>query len=181
MAREKTKMEISKAPPHLNQRLLAVEVRPQRIGFAVFEGPDRLLDWGVRDASENVRPPELIGKKIGILMDLYLPSATVVRQRRVRSARLCRRIETATRVIRREARQRAIKFHTLASQVVQRSFANSATKHEIASRLVERFPELSWKLPTKRKVWKSEDYGMVIFDAAAAGLAFFGQPPASVK
>jgi hypothetical protein len=46
-------------------------------------------------------------------------------------------------------------------------------KYSIASAVITRFPELRYKLPSKRKIWKPEDHQMSIFDAAAAGLTYF--------
>ena len=30
------------------RRVLALELRPRSLGFVVFEGPEQLLDWGVK-------------------------------------------------------------------------------------------------------------------------------------
>jgi hypothetical protein len=37
------------------------------------------------------------------------------------------------------------------------------------------FPELSWRLPPKRKAWESELKRTTIFDAASIGMAHFAQ------
>jgi hypothetical protein len=42
------------------------------------------------------------------------------------------------------------------------------TKHALAEILAKRFPqELGFRLPSKRRLWMSEDYRMDIFDAVA--------------
>ena len=47
------------------------------------------------------------------------------------------------------------------------------SKHDIASMLAQMFPELLWKLPPKRKIWESEHFRMVMFDAIALGFAYW--------
>jgi hypothetical protein len=32
----------------IQKRVLALDVHPRSFGYVVFEGPNRLLDWGVR-------------------------------------------------------------------------------------------------------------------------------------
>ena len=49
----------------------------------------------------------------------------------------------------------------------------------IASVLAKQFPTLDLRLPPKRKIWQSEDYRMSIFDAAAAGVAYFEKSTAA--
>ncbi len=46
-------------------------------------------------------------------------------------------------------------------------------KYTIAVALTKQLPELAPRLPQVRKIWKSEDYRMSIFDAAALGVAYF--------
>jgi hypothetical protein len=46
----------------------------------------------------------------------------------------------------------------------------------------EQLPELASRLPDKRKIWKSEDYRMSIFDAAALGVGYFtGRRPVTKR
>jgi len=49
----------------------------------------------------------------------------------------------------------------------------ASNKHQIATAIAERFPDLLSVLPPQRKSWQSEDYRMSVFDAAAIGIAFF--------
>jgi len=46
-------------------------------------------------------------------------------------------------------------------------------KNEVASALAQQFSILMSKLPRRHKCWQTEDYRMSIFDAAAAGVAYF--------
>src|SRR5689334_8774444 len=68
---------------HVPRRLIAVEIRPSKTGFVVFEGRNRLLDWGVCTHSKEQGHAALAGKKIAALLDLYSPAVFVVRRRDV--------------------------------------------------------------------------------------------------
>jgi hypothetical protein len=161
-------------------RILALEVRPRVTGFAVLEAKPSLLDWGMR--KHRVSNRQLAGaaaRKINALLDLYAPSAIVVRARNVLGHEARRRVKTVIGVTRGEARKRSITFQTISTEAVYRFFAphKCTTKYQVATRVAGWFTELSWKLPPKRKSWKSEDHRMVVFDAAATGLAFLGRSP----
>lgn len=161
-------------------RILALEVRPRVTGFAVLETTPSLLDWGTRKQQiGNHQIAAIVARKIDALLDLYAPSTIVVRARKVLSREARRRIRTVIGAIRREARKRSVTFQTISAKAVYRFFAahRCATKYQGAVLVARWFPELSWKLPPKRKSWKSENHRMVVFDAAATGLAFLGRSP----
>ncbi len=160
---------------HAKRRTLALEVRPRSTGFVVFEGRERALDWGVR--KHRVRTSSLatlLTRKICVLLDRYAPSAIVVRARKVRTKRARRRIDVIMRVMRREAKRRAIAFQVVRPHAIRSFFSPHycTTKREIAHLIARWFPELSSKLPREQKIWKSEDHRMMLFDAAATALAF---------
>jgi len=58
---------------------------------------------------------------------------------------------------------------------VRRRFAylQTVSKDTIAAAIAKRIPTLGRFLPPPRKLWKSEDARMGIFDAAALALTFF--------
>src|SRR5438093_4088965 len=155
------------------KRVLALDVHPSRFGYVVFEGPDELLDWGVRSFRDGVNavriPP---AQKLAALLDDFAPSVVVLEKRESRKRKASKIIET----IRREAAKRLATVRFVTRRMVKRAFAgHDRNKDEIASVLGERFPELTPKLPPKRKIWQSEDYRMSIFDAAALGVAYFAR------
>lgn len=162
--------------------MLALDVRSRKVGFVVFEGPDNLLDWGVKSYAPQYGPLEVtVSKKIGNVLKLVLPSAIVLRIPSERLVRKNGRIKVVVNTLRKEVRRRSVSLRFLGRQRVKKFFMGRGvtTKHGIASLLAERFPDLAWKLPPKRKPWQSEAYSMTIFDAAAAGVAHFGLPVAN--
>jgi hypothetical protein len=157
-------------------RILAIEARRSRFGYALFEGPKRLLDWGA-----STVPSELTGhlatkaarKRIASALRRCHPAAAVVRHPR--------RIKTSggvtpgpiIRAIRREAALLDVPVYFITRAEVQEAFRmfQGKTKEQVAEILVGIFPELFSRLPSKRKKWQPEFRGMIVFDAVAIGFA----------
>ena len=156
------------------KRVLALDVHSRSFGYAIFEGPNDLLDWGVKSFRPGVNAVSgSVEEKAGALLDDFLPSAVVVREvekgRHARRARMLARIE-------REARSRGAPLRFVSRADLDRAFVGfEANKYEVARALAAQFPSLASRLPPKRKCWQSEDYRMGIFDAAAVGVAYFAR------
>jgi hypothetical protein len=155
------------------KRILALDVRPRSFGYVIFEGPDQLLDWGVKSFRKGVNAVQVPrGRKLEWLQEDYLPAVIVLREPGPGSKR--RRLVNTVRA---KAESFGIAVRLLPSQAIRKAFAGpeQQTKYAMACALAERFPELRWALPPKRKCWQSEDYRMSIFDAAALGVAYFSR------
>ena len=149
-------------------RILTLDVHPLSFGFVVTEGPDRLIDWGVRSFRHGVNAVKVpMSRKLALLLDEYRPDVLVVREPR---AGISRRMK----LIAKSAAARRILFHTIPTESMRATFPDSdRNKHEIATAVAAHYPELSPCLPAKRKPWQSEKYGMSVFEAAALGLTYF--------
>jgi hypothetical protein len=156
-----------------NQCIIALELRAQEFGFAVFEGPGILLDWGCRSYRNGNRSSTLAAK-LTALLNTYAPVAIVVRRRVNLAPDVKRIIVAVTRSIKRVLMPSTARFASVTTKQVRSYFATfgSKTKHEIGGVLSKRFEELAYKLPPKRKPWQSERHGTIIFDAVASGSAF---------
>jgi hypothetical protein len=148
----------------ISEKLLSLEVHPLSYGFIVFEGPDQVIDWGVRTFHKSVRVP--MKKKLGILIDEYRPRTVLVA--RTRAVLRLRVLENA-------ARGRGVRVLTFPSHFANKAFPDARNKDERALAVAGRLPALSPYIPPKRKPWKPEHYRMSIFGAAAIGLAHFDQ------
>ena len=131
-----------------HKRMLALDVRPRRFGFVVFEGPKNLLDCGVKSFSLGARvvqtPP---AEKIRTLIEDFSPSAIVVRERE-RHADTARILET----VREQAKERRVTLKFISRRMMVKAFAATGkNKHEVASVLAEQFLALLAKLPPRRK------------------------------
>ena len=147
-------------------RLLALEIRPQKAGFAVFEGAS-LLDWGVRGYGQT---PAI--RRIETLLSLYAPSVIVIRRRPY-----LKHGDNGARVvqsIKRGAQRKSISVPSLDAHHIRAFFKQRGceSKHAAATLLAEWFPELAWKVPPERKPWQSEPHNTLLFDAVAIGVTF---------
>jgi hypothetical protein len=152
------------------KRVLAFDVRLRRFGFVAFEGPDHLLDWGVRSFYSGACAVKIpAGKKIRTLIDDFSPSVIVVRERGGHGD-----APNILKALRREASSRKIPLRFISRKAIMKAFAGTGkNKHEVAAALAQQFSILMSKLPRRQKCWQSEDYRMGIFDAAAVGVAYF--------
>jgi hypothetical protein len=163
-------------------RILALEIRPRKIGFVVFEGPNRLLDWGVRSfAGHRNNRQAMAADRVSRLLELHEPAMVVIRRKPDGGSEGGKMGHLILKAIRGETESRSVAFRSVSEKSVERSFQQDGyrTKHQIASALAERFADLHWKLPPKRKAWQSEHHNMAIFDAAALGIAFLNEVAAS--
>lgn len=155
------------------KRVLAIDPTTKGFGYAVMEGPGRLIDWGVKGVkgSKNAKSLELISG----LIDQYQPDVIVVEDYSGRGSRRCKRIqELITRIIKLGS-EKKVRIRNFSPLTVRKAFSESGafTKHQIATAIAERLPELAPRLPPYRKCWMSEDYRMSIFDAVSFALTFF--------
>jgi hypothetical protein len=149
-------------------RIIAIDLRFRRSGFATFEGNKKLLDFGTIHLGQL----ENGGSKFSELLKLSLPSAIVMKKERwdnlmARSASR-RLIETLTM----QARAHSTKIRLLEQNTLDATFG-CGTKAEISASLALIFPELVWKLPPKRRIWEPEHSRQTVFDAVALGFAFW--------
>jgi len=165
--------------PTKDIRVLALDPSTRGFGFAVLEGPNRLIDWGVKETKVNKNARSL--KLIDDLIDRYQSSIVVVEDYKGKGSRRCRRIERLINDISKLASERKIKVRSISRVKIKQVFAESGAKnkYDIAIAIAKRFPELAPRLPRFRKPWMSEDYRMSIFDAVALAVAFFQPETAS--
>jgi len=153
------------------KRILAIDLRSRSFGFAVFEGPTRLLDWGVKSFRQGVNAVKIRPSvKFTELMEEFSPSTVVVRKEFVESKKKA----GMWNALMKQAENHRIPIRLLTRRAVRSAFVGSnRNKYAVAAALAKQLPELAPRLPGVRKIWKSEDYRMSIFDAAALGVAYF--------
>jgi RNase H-fold protein (predicted Holliday junction resolvase) len=161
-------------------RILAIDLRAQRFGFAVLDGPKKLLDFGTKILErrrEKDATAIVVQKKIGSILNLYMPAIVIIKcvSGLHGSARL--RNQQLLSSIRHEVRKQGLELIMLERSDIRRSFRQSGneSKHEIAVFIAEWFPEVEWRLPPNRKNWQPEHHTMPIFDAISIGLTYFIQ------
>jgi hypothetical protein len=154
-------------------RVLAIDLRNRRSGFAVFEGPRNLLDFGTTVLPSV--PAESVMNRFSDLLRMSLPSIIVVRKDRWQNISSDSSIKHSIEMLTRESETREIQIRMLEQNAVSAIFRNlgCGTKAEISIALARIFPELVWQLPPERKAWESEHPRQSVFDAIALGLAYW--------
>src|SRR5271163_3040366 len=90
-------------------RLLAIDLRPQQFGYAIFEGPKRLLDWGEAHFRPGGRKGALSAQRsVARLARHFSPSVIVVKRVQRKTVRNSAGTGPILRAIRKEAAARAI-------------------------------------------------------------------------
>jgi Holliday junction resolvasome RuvABC endonuclease subunit len=150
---------------------MALEIRLRRVGFAVFEGPNRLLDWGIRRWVRGVDPVLATVRRISPLLTLYAPSVVVLK--RLNSSRKARQRKRVITAVGLQLMPHSVEVHMIKRAEVRLAFrlSGSHNKYQIAATIAEVFPELRRKLPPKRKAYQPERYNAIIFDAIALAMA----------
>ena len=159
--------------PTKQKRVLAIDPTARGFGFAILEGPESLIDWGMKEVRDNKDARCL--QQVANLIERYEPDVIVVEDVTARSCRRCPRVRLLIRDTFKLALEKKIKIHSVSRRRVRAAFSRfgAHTKHEIAGAIAKRLPELAPRRPPYRKPWMGEDERMSIFDAAAFALTFF--------
>ena len=159
------------------ERVIALDLHPLSFGYAMFEGPDELVDWGIKSFRHGVNAVKVpLNVKLDLLLDMYGPDTVVIKEPRTAALKKLVRAITAL------AERRRIPVQTISAASVRKAFPDERhNKYQIASVIAKRYTELSPRLGLRRKLWQAEKYSMSIFDAAAIGIAYFKHEAMSDK
>jgi Holliday junction resolvasome RuvABC endonuclease subunit len=155
------------------RRVLAIDPSTSGFSFAVMEGPEELIDWGIKAVKGDKNRESL--KRVIQLIERYHPDVIVVEDYQHKSSRRSRRVRHLLKAIVAFASRKNLRVRRVSRSAVKKALPQdgSPTKHQIASELAHRFPELVPRLPRVRKPWMSEDPRMSIFDSVALALTSF--------
>ncbi|MEM8484445.1 MAG: hypothetical protein AAF564_02795 [Bacteroidota bacterium] len=156
-----------------DSRVVAIDPTSHGYGFVVFEGPAKLVDWGHTQIRPAGRTECL--ESIAQLLAWYNPAVVVLEDWQSPKSRRSKRVKNLISDLVDFIMESKAEVECYSTHEIARSFSSDGqiTKHEIAKRLAESYPELSSKLPPKRRIWKSEDERSSIFDAAAQALTYY--------
>jgi Holliday junction resolvasome RuvABC endonuclease subunit len=156
-----------------DKRVLAIDPASRGFGFAVLEGPKRLIDWGVKSA--RVDKDKRCLKLIEDLIERYQPDVLVVEDYVAKGSRRCRRVQQLIAGILSLASKNRVKARSYSRRTVKKAFSqhDASNKQQIATAIANQLPELKPRVPPYRKPWMSEDERMSIFNAVALALTFF--------
>ena len=113
-------------------RVLAIDPSTRGFGFAVLEGPNRLIDWGVKETKTDKKRRTL--KLIHDLIDQYQPNVIVVEDYAGKGSRRSRRIQGLINDISKLASKRKIRVRSFSRIKVKQVFSESgaSNKQDIA-------------------------------------------------
>src|SRR5664280_3278773 len=160
-----------KASKHF--RLLAIALSARGFGFVVMEGQKTIIECGGRVADGDKNAQSLA--KLEKLLTFYQPGVLVLQDVGAKGSRRAPRIKTLNWQIKAAAEKRKIKVQLISGKQLRSLLLGNpkGTKQEMDEMLAMQFPdELASRLPPKRKLWKSEDSRMDIFDAVALAVVF---------
>jgi hypothetical protein len=151
-------------------RILAVEIRADRLGYAVFETPKQLRDFGAC-WFESTATAKL---RLARLLRLSRPNLLVLRGPSVRYRKRNRGRRRILRIVRREARKLSISIASIPEARLNSFFAlfGCRDKYSVAGLMAEWFPEISWRLPSKPKFYEPEPRALLYFDSIALGAVY---------
>ncbi|MEP7010179.1 MAG: hypothetical protein ABJC13_07635 [Acidobacteriota bacterium] len=152
---------------HQTIRVVAIDPTTRGFAYAVLEGSEDLIDWGL--VHVLLRTDAKILSRAEQLFDRCLPDLLVLEdgrgtRRRTRACHLIKDIEDL-------AKHRGLPVVRVSRARVRDVLKPAVTKQEIAEAISRVFPELAPRLPRFRKPWMSEDERMNIFDAVSLALA----------
>lgn len=152
----------------MGSRILAVDPIRRGFAYAVIETPAHLIDWGLaRSETEDG-----VIRRFEALLDRTLPDVVVMEDFETWSKGTLRtKAKVFLEAVRLVAFLEGLELRRFSSAVV-RGTLGAKTKQEIAELVALRFPELSTRLPRKRKPWESEAARMNLFDAASLALVY---------
>ena len=159
----------------LRPRLItAIYLNSRGFGFALFEGSTAPLDWGTVEIRGKEKREKLLAR-LDAVFARYRPDVVVLQDMSEHGTHRPHRIRRLNETITERAEGYGFAVRLFSRNDVRRCFAylQTVSKDTIAAAIAKRIPELGRFLPPPRKLWKSEDARMGIFDAAALAVTFF--------
>jgi hypothetical protein len=161
-------MSLKQSKPEL---VLSIFPSASGFGYAVFEGPQSLVDWGVKSVHSSQKNLESL-QKARDLLNFYDPDTVVLEDYEGHGSRRAKRIRTLINSMAAYAQREGISTTSFSRSELRACFG-LGSKRQIAEAIAREFPELEPRLPPVRKIWMSEDRRMSMFDAVSLAVTFF--------
>lgn len=158
---------------HTYTRILSITPGIRGFGYAVIEGQDMLIDWGIKAVTGDKNNECIV--KVEEMINFYKPDVLVMEDHEAKESLRSERIRSLSRRILVLAKRNLLPIKVFTHKKVRQIFFEEGlgTKHALAQIIADQFPEeLGHRLPHKRRAWESEGYSMVIFEAVALCIVF---------
>ncbi len=151
----------------------AIYPNTKGFGYAILEGPQKLLDHNMVVVSpvSNTKLLERIKKTLAF----YKPKIVILQDPDCKLSRAGKRVRRLIDEIVECAEDMQLEVHKYSREKIRAVFAQfkASTKHEIAQVITNGLPELKHKKPTARKIWMNEHHYMGVFDAISLAYAHY--------
>ena len=158
-----------------DQLVLAVYPTPRGFAYALFEAPLSPVDWGVREfigPEKNTRTLEAVSR----LCKAVHPDTLVIEDGVTASSKRSLRVQRLLGLIGALAETENITLVRYSRKAIRETFHHpSITRQEIAQAIAAYIPALADRLPPMRKLWRSEDPRLWLFDAASLALTYYAR------
>ena len=158
---------------HISGRVLAIGLRTQRFGYAVFEETD-LIECGVRHYGTIPRYRlAMLKRRLASLIQLFAPDLVIIS---TPATKHLASLRCAIEIIKKELRRNGVRSEWIRGGHVKKHYLRygAASKHEIAAIIATRIPEMRRIVIPKRKPWETEHHQAPLWDATAAGVHYLG-------
>lgn len=122
-------------------RIFALDPTTKGFGYAVFETPFHLVDWGLAHVSGEKESGAIA--RFEELLDQYRPDIVILEDSTAPGSRRRPRVQKLLERLRDATRERSLAVHLIPRLAVIECFSapdKRATKHSITQRLAETFP-----------------------------------------
>ena len=155
------------------QLVLAVDPMVRGFAFTIMEGPNQLIDWGIKRIDEKKNRKCL--ERITEILENYQFDAVILEDYKGKGSRRYPRVQQLIEAIHDLAAKKGIPTYRFSRNDIKKTFlqTEATTKHAIATEIAKDFPQLGPYLPPPRKIWLPESDRINIFDAASLALTFF--------
>jgi Holliday junction resolvasome RuvABC endonuclease subunit len=154
-------------------QVLAIQPTSRGFGWALFESPLSVIDWGTMTAKPS-RPGRLLNR-LERLINRYEPSILVIRDLGNNASKRTPSVARLTARIVMLAETNGIYVAQYDREAIKMCFRHlgAPTRYEIAQFIALHVEALRHRLPRKAAIWAGESQAMSIFDAAALALTYF--------
>lgn len=155
------------------QTVLALYPTRYGMGYAVFDGPEDLVDYGI----SYVQPMsnKKMMKKVKEYISFFNPAIVLCRNVNDLKKRAGKRTKKLIDLICGEAKSQDLQVHSYTRSDIQNVFSQfgATTKYQIQKKIIEWYPVLkAYEFP-KRGKWKSENHNTGVFDAVSLAIVYW--------
>lgn len=152
-------------------RILAIAPSREGIGFAVMDGLNNLINWGVKWTRGDKNKAGVAKAKELIVR--YEPEVIALEDASADGSHRGRRLRELMKRIVALSANKNVPVALFSRKQMKWTFLldGDGTRHDLVAAIAARFPdELGRHLPPERRPWMDEDHRMAMFDAVALAL-----------